>query len=136
MHPFISKHRTHFLTISVGIVYIWFGALKFFSGVSPAESLATDTITKLTFGLVAPGTSIILLALIETAIGFMLITHLWQRAVVAIALWHMACTFSVFLFFPSLVFGPDPFSLTLVGQYVVKNLVIVAALIAMYPEKK
>ena len=36
------------LRITVGIVYLWFGALKFFQGLSPAEQLAMQTIHELT----------------------------------------------------------------------------------------
>ena len=54
------------LRISIGIIYIWFGSLKFFPGVSPAEDLAKETIHLLTFGLITPGLSLLLLALWET----------------------------------------------------------------------
>ena len=55
--------------ISIGLVYLWFGALKFFSGVSPAETLAKNTIHHLTAGILMPELSIYLLALWETVIG-------------------------------------------------------------------
>ncbi len=48
----ISKKSITFLRISIGIIYFWFGALKFFHGYSPAEDLAINTINELTFGLV------------------------------------------------------------------------------------
>ena len=57
------------IPISIGLVYLWFGSLKFFTGVSPAEKLAQDTIEQLTMGLLLPEISIILLALWETLIG-------------------------------------------------------------------
>jgi hypothetical protein len=42
------------LRLSLGVNFLWFGVLKLFPGLSPAESLAGDTITKLTFGLLPP----------------------------------------------------------------------------------
>lgn len=40
------------LRVSLGIVFFWFGALKFFPGLSPAQDLAMRTIDILTFGLI------------------------------------------------------------------------------------
>jgi hypothetical protein len=37
---------------AIGINYLWFGALKFFSGLSPAEALAKDTVRIITFGMI------------------------------------------------------------------------------------
>ncbi len=41
--------------MSLGLVFLWFGFLKFFPGLSPAQDLAARTVDKLTFGLVQPG---------------------------------------------------------------------------------
>ena len=46
----MNRHGVTLTRVSLGIVYLWFGALKFFPGTSPAETLATDTITRLTAG--------------------------------------------------------------------------------------
>jgi len=51
------------LSITIGIVYLWFGALKFFPHLSPAEDLAKNTINLLSFQLIPPNISIVLLAL-------------------------------------------------------------------------
>jgi uncharacterized membrane protein YphA (DoxX/SURF4 family) len=75
------------LRISMGIVYLWFGALKFFNGVSPAEQLAMQTIHKLTFGLINDHTNLILLAVWETAIGLLLISGKYVKT----ALYHCIC---------------------------------------------
>ena len=47
---FMAKYGILFLRISVGIVFMWFGILKFFPNISPAQDIATNTINKLTFG--------------------------------------------------------------------------------------
>jgi uncharacterized membrane protein YkgB len=54
----MSLHGIQLLRISLGIVFLWFGVLKFFPGTSPAEQLATKTILVLTFGFVKPAVSI------------------------------------------------------------------------------
>ena len=57
------------LRISLGIVFFWFGVLKFIPGLSPAQDLATRTMDLLTFGLIPAQAAILLLAAWECAIG-------------------------------------------------------------------
>lgn len=123
-----SRRWLIILRISIGIIYLWFGALKFFPGVSPAEELAKETIHRLTFRLISPDLSLLLLALWETAIGVLLILGLYPRVVVRIVLVHMVCTFAPLFLLPGISFTSAPFALTLVGQYIIKNIVIISAL--------
>jgi len=74
----MARYGIVFLRVSLGIVYFWFGVLKFFPDFSPAMELATRTITPI-------------------------------------------------FFFPQEVFTRVPYALTLEGQYIVKNLVIISA---------
>ena len=127
--------RMKILAISIGVVYLWFGMLKFFPGLSPAESLAVDTIHNLTFGLIEPHVSIIMLAIWEITIGLLFIFAPLKRIVIIFTLVHMVLTFTPLLFFPDLSFNSYPFSLTLVGQYIMKNLIIISALIVICPPK-
>lgn len=120
-----------FLAISIALVYLWFGVLKFFPHLSPAEDLAKNTITVLTLGLIPPNISIILLAIWETAIGVILLTNYFRRPIIILALVHMLFTFTPLLFFPKESFNL-PFVFTLLGQYIFKNLIIIAALIILY----
>ncbi len=119
------------LKISIGIVYLWFGALKFFPHLSPAEGLATDTITELTFGLIPTNVSIILLALLEVGIGVCFLLNIQPKQVALVALAHLACTFTPLFFFNDISFNGYPIFLTLVGQYIIKNLIIIAALLSI-----
>jgi uncharacterized membrane protein YkgB len=48
----MSKYGLLLLRLSIGIVFFWFGILKFFPGLSPAQDLAIRTIDLLSFGLV------------------------------------------------------------------------------------
>jgi uncharacterized membrane protein YkgB len=127
----INKGRL--LAISIGIIYIWFGLLKFFPELSPADGLAKHTITLLTFGLIPENISIIMLAILEVGIGLCLLFNFKLKTVVSIAIIHLILTFIPVLFFPEVSFAKAPFVLTLVGQYIIKNIVIISALFFIYP---
>ncbi|MCB0641061.1 MAG: DoxX family protein [Phaeodactylibacter sp.] len=131
-HPSVALFA--FLRISIGICYLWFGLLKFFPGLSPAESLAIDTITCLTFGLLPAKVSILLLAIWEVVVGLSLISGFFMRYILIVALVHMALTFSPFFCFPGKIFGEAYFSLTIIGQYIIKNLVLIAGLLLLRSE--
>ena len=134
MTRILSKiNRDRMLAVSIGIVYLWFGALKFFPNLSPADGLAKQTIELLTLGLIPQNVSILLLAILEVGIGLGLVFQFKLRIVVSIALAHLCLTFIPVLFFPSLSFAKAPFVLTLVGQYIVKNIIIICALMYIYP---
>lgn len=123
----ISCQSLTLLRCSIGVIYIWFGMLKFFHGYSPAEDLAINTIHKLTAGLIPAHTSIILLAIWETAVGVLLLLGFQVKKVLFFMVLHMICTFTPMLFFPSLSFKIAPYGFTLVGQYIMKNIIILSA---------
>jgi len=125
------KTQITILRVTIGIIYLWFGALKFFAGVSPAEELAKNTIHLLTFGLINPELSLLLLAIWETAVGLLLISGLFSRFAFWFVIVHMACTFTPLILLPKASFNEAPFALTLVGQYIIKNIVIVSALVVV-----
>ena len=131
-----QQFKDQLLRISLGIIYLWFGALKFIPGASPAESLAKETVHLLTFGLVPDPAAFTLLAAWEVLIGVLLILKFNMRTAIRLALVHMIFTFAPLILLPSLAFQEHFYSLTLVGQYIVKNLVIVSALLFLYPEKE
>ncbi|WP_193434741.1 doxx family protein [Confluentibacter citreus] len=129
----LTINRGRLLAISIGIVYVWFGLLKFFPELSPADGLAKHTITFLTFGLISENISILMLAVIEVGIGLCLLLNFKLKTVVSVAIIHLILTFIPVLFFPEVSFAKAPFVLTLVGQYIVKNIVIISALLFIYP---
>ncbi|MBC6999529.1 doxx family protein [Cytophaga sp. FL35] len=130
----LEKNKNRYLQISIGLVYLWFGALKFFSKLSPAEDLAIDTISQLTHFIIPMEMSIILLALWETGAGLCLLFNLFKKNTIRITAVHMILTFSPLIFFPQLIFDENLFSLTLLGQYIIKNIVILAALGVLWSE--
>ena len=132
-----SSRSLLLLRISIGIIYFWFGMLKFFHGYSPAESLAIKTISKLTWGIFNDSTEIRLLATWETAVGLALIFGRWIKPMLILLFVHMVCTFAPLFLFPRDTFQYAPYGLSLTGQYIIKNLVIIsAALVIWYSEKE
>ena len=131
----VNRNALSFLRISIGIIYLWFGMLKFFQGYSPAEDLAINTINKLTFGLIPEPLNITLLATWECALGILLIVGKWLRTALVLLLIHMVCTFTPLLFFPSVSFKYAPYGFTLVGQYIMKNIIIICAAVILWPQK-
>ncbi|MBA3470271.1 MAG: DoxX family protein [Herpetosiphonaceae bacterium] len=123
----MAQHGVTLLRIAVGIVYFWFGVLKFFPGLSPAQDLATRTIDLLTFGLVPAAISLPLLAAWECLIGLGMITGRFMRATILLLLLQMSGTLLPMVFFPGETFIRFPYSPTLEGQYIIKNLVLVSA---------
>lgn len=119
------------LRVSLGIVFLWFGALKFAPGVSPAEGLAGATMAKLTLGLVDGKVAMVVLAVWETAVGLALIAGVHLRIALALLLLQMAGTLTPLLLFPGITFSRFPFVPTMEGQYILKNLVLISAAIVI-----
>ena len=115
------------MRVSLGIVFFWFGFLKFFPGVSPAQSLATNTIDVLTFGLIPPNVSIYILATWESLIGLGLILGVFMRFTLLLLFLQMLGTITPVFIFPNEVFAVIPYIPTLEGQYIIKNLVLISA---------
>ena len=114
------------LRLSLGIIYLWFGVLKFFPDLSPAQQIAIDTIERLSFRLISGTTGLLLLAIWEVLLGLGLILGFRHRFLVFMLFIHLLGTFSPLFLFPTLSFQSYPYGFTLLGQYIVKNLVFVA----------
>ena len=115
------------LRVALGVVFLWFGALKFFPGLSPAQDLAARTIEQLTFGLVPPEIALPVLAAWECLIGVGLLTGRFLRATLLLLAVQMLGTLTPLVLFPTETFTVFPFAPTLEGQYIIKNVVLVAA---------
>jgi len=123
----MAKHGLFLLRISIGIIFLWFGALKYFEGMSPAEDIAIKTINTLSFNLIPTKIIIYGLATWEVLIGIGLLFNLFMRETLLLLYLQMLGTFSPIFLFPGEVFHIFPISLTLEGQYIVKNIVIISA---------
>jgi uncharacterized membrane protein YkgB len=123
----MARHGILLLRVSLGIVFFWFGFLKFFPGVSPAEGLASETVAQISGGLVGPDISMPILAVWECLIGVGLMTGRAIRFTILLLFLQMPGTVLPLLLFPELTFKTVPFVLTLEGQYIIKNIVLVCA---------
>ena len=115
------------LRISLGLVFLGFGVLKFFPGISPAEELAKDTMDKLTLDLVPGGVGVVLVALLESAIGLCLLSGRYLHLGVVLLGLAMVGVLSPLVFFPDDLFSRRYNAPTLEGQYVLKDVILLAA---------
>jgi uncharacterized membrane protein YphA (DoxX/SURF4 family) len=123
----MARNGIRLLRISLGVVFLWFGVLKFFPGLSPAQTLAGDTIAVLSFGLLTPGPAVFILAVWECLIGVGLIGGYFLRATLLLLWLQMLGTITPLLLFPGHCFTVVPIAPTLEGQYIIKNMVLVTA---------
>lgn len=119
------KNIVNLLRISLGIIFLWYGMLKFFPELSPAEDLAINTINWMFNGLISSEISIKLLALWEVLVGIGFILGVYTRYITILFLIHMVLTFLPLFIFPELSFTNAPYAFTIVGQYIVKNIVFI-----------
>ena len=127
----MARYGLVLLRISLGVVFLWFGALKFFPGLSPAHDLASRTIEALSFGTVHANVSIPILAAWECLIGLGLLFGVFMRATLFLLAVQMAGTLMPLVLFPGEVFTQIPYAPTLEGQYIIKNAVLISAAIVL-----
>jgi uncharacterized membrane protein YkgB len=120
------------LRVSIGIVYVLFGTLKFFPNFSPAEELAGQTISLITFDLISGQLAMILLGSLEVIIGLGLLVSFKLRWILLVGIWHMLCTFLPLVILPEFAFTEAPISLSLVGQYILKNIILISVMLVVY----
>ncbi|GAB4576403.1 MAG: DoxX family protein [Anaerolineae bacterium] len=119
----MARYGLSILRISLGIVFLWFGALKLVPGLSPAEDLVRQT----TY-FVDPDLFLPVLAIWEMAIGLGLILGgPLMRPTLLLLFLQMLGTALPLVVLPSAVWKQFPFALTLEGQYIIKNLVLIGA---------
>jgi uncharacterized membrane protein YkgB len=110
------------MRIGLGIVFFWFGALKLVPGLSPAEELVRNT----TY-FVNPDWFIPVLALWEMAIGLGLMLGKFMRLTLLLLFLQMPGTALPLVVLPEAVWTQFPYGLTMEGQYIIKNLVLIGA---------
>ena len=119
---FMADYGMLSLRLGLGIVFLWFGILKFFPGLSPAEGLVRNTVY-----FIDPDIFIYVLALWESLIGIGLISGKFMRTTLLLLFLQMPGTALPLLVLPEVVWTHFPFGLTLEGQYIIKNLVLIGA---------
>ncbi len=125
--PTESKFSFHIVRLALGVVYFHFGILKFFPDLSPAEMLASQTIMRLTSGWLDASQALFYLAILECALGLAMLFNVFMRAAFVLFLFHMIGTFAPLFVLPELTFKISPLAPTMEGQYILKNIVFVAA---------
>jgi uncharacterized membrane protein YphA (DoxX/SURF4 family) len=118
----MGKYGLLILRVCLGIIFLWFGILKFFKGLSPAEELVRNTIY-----FMDPDIFIPILALWESLIGIGLITGKYMRLTLLLLFLQMPGTALPLIILPEKVWTIFPYGLTLEGQYIIKNLVLISA---------
>jgi putative oxidoreductase len=123
----LARYSISLLRISLGLVFLGFGVLKFVPGLSPAEGLAQQTMDKLTLGLIPDDVGLVLVALLETAIGVSFITGRFLRLGLALLAMAMVGVLSPIVLLPERLFAGQFNAPTMEGQYVLKDIVLLAA---------
>ncbi|CAN5684946.1 DoxX family protein [soil metagenome] len=127
----MARHGITLTRLALGVVFLWFGAIKFVPGWSPAADLAARTIERITFGVATPEVGLPLLAAWESLIGIGLLLGRFLRLTLLLLFVQMPGTMLPLILFPSETFVAFPFSPTMEGQYIIKNLVLVGAAIVI-----
>jgi putative oxidoreductase len=127
VHHQLVAHSITWLRIAVGAIFLGFGVLKYFPGVSPAQNLTEATTHILFLGLIPGSIAIKMIATLECFIGICLLSGRWMR----LAIWLLAIEFigilaPIFLL-PARLFAGPHHAPTLEGQYCLKDIILVTA---------
>lgn len=118
----MAANGVRLLRIALGIIFLWFGALKLVPGLSPAEDLVRSVVPTILEDVFVP-----VLGIWEILIGIGFLSGCALRATILLLFLQMPGTLLPVLVLPERIFSAFPFGLTLEGQYIVKNLVLVSA---------
>lgn len=121
----MDRWSTPVLRLAIAIVFIWFGALKVL-GISPAEDLVAATVYLVPAELFVP-----VLGVWEVLIGLCLLYRPLIRLGLFLLFLQLPGTFLPIVLFPGVVFTAFPYGLTVEGQYIIKNLVIIGAALSV-----
>lgn len=118
----MTRSAIPLLRIALGTTYLWFGALKL-AGASPVD----DLVGKMSFGL-PKGLFVKIMGIWESALGVALLLRLAMRFTLVLYFLQLAGTFMVFVAHPRQAYrNRNPLLLTRDGEFIVKNLVLLAA---------
>ena len=121
MVGFMTTHGIRLMRISLAIVFIWFGLLKVI-GKSPVAELVGNTVYWVPAGIFVP-----FLGVWETVVGLGLLLGLVMRLTLFLFWLQLAGTFLVLVARPDIAFqGVNPLLLSVEGEFVMKNLVLIA----------
>lgn len=110
--------------IGLFIVFFWFGALKVL-GLSPASGIVEELL-RTTIPFMEPALFVVLFGVFECLIGVLFLIKGLERVVLPLLFVHLITTLGPLVFLPSSTWSGF-LTPTLEGQYIIKNVVIVAA---------
>ena len=118
---FMAARGIDLLRVTLAVVFIWFGLLKVI-GRSPVADLVARTVY-----WVSPKLFVPFLGVWEMLVGLGLLFAVALRLTLLLFWLQMAGTFLVLVLHPEIAFqGGNPFLLTTEGEFIIKNLVLIA----------
>ena len=120
LYSWMRNNGSMLQRVAIGIVFLWFGIKKPL-GISPVNDLVAKTVFFL-----PPEFFIPFLGIWEVAIGICFIYRPWLRYGLWLFFPHMLGTVLPLLYLHDETFTMFPFALTVVGQYIIKNMVLIA----------
>jgi putative oxidoreductase len=114
------------LRVSLGAVFVWFGALKV-ANVTPVGALVAGTVP-----WVDAAWSVPLLGAVEVVVGVALIAGRRLTVVSFVLVAHLSGTLLVLVMQPQVAFQHgNPLLLTTEGEFVIKNVVLISAALVL-----
>ncbi len=124
-----------FSHIAIFVIFVWFGALKVF-GLSPATPLVTALFDQtLSFLPLSPDLFVRLFGGFEVLIGICFIVPRLQTLGLILLIPHMVTTILPMFLLPHVAWH-GILTPTLEGQYIIKNVVIIALATSIYVDSK
>ena len=118
----VGRASIPLMRASLGVVFIWFGALKL-TNASPVGELVAKTVPFLPANVFVPA-----LGIFEMLLGLGLLIGRRLEIVALLMVAHLSGTFLVLVTQPSVAFQHgNPLMLTMTGEFVVKNIVLISA---------
>ena len=131
VHHWLVAHSIAILRVSLGAIFLVFGVLKFFPGVSPAQNLVEATTDILTLGLIPGSVALVGVATLECVIGLCLISGRAVRGAVYLLVIQLVGILSPLVLLSGRLFHGPHGAPTLEGQYVLKDVILVGAALVM-----
>lgn len=129
----IEKRSIAILRCSTGLIYIWFGVLKFFPATSPAETIVSETLYFISFGVLEGRVPVLVIGVLEISIGLAFLLKRLKYAVPLMYFQMLGTVLPLFVFIEK-TWELFPLIPSLLGQYIIKNLVFIAAAIILGAE--
>ncbi len=131
----ISRMNRWFMPFSrfaLFVIFFWFGALKVF-GLSPANPLVAQLLEH-TMPFISFAHFIVVFGIFEVIIGVLFLVKGMERLAIVFLALHMATTLMPLILVPEATWSGF-FVPTLEGQYIIKNLAIIAVAMGILAHK-